>query len=82
MNNYNHGNNENYNRNHHSNHNDDDNDNNYDNDNGDQTIMISQAMYFGELNLRKSWILWKCADLNMSSECQPLPYLCKIEGGR
>ena len=53
MKNYNHSNNENNDRNHHNNHNDDDNDNNYDNDNGDQTIMIFQAMYFGELNFEK-----------------------------
>ena len=32
----------------HNDHNDDDNDNNYDNDNGDQTIMIFEAMDFGE----------------------------------
>ena len=48
MKNYNHGNNKNNDRNHHINHNDDDNDNNYDDDNGDQTIMISQEMHFGE----------------------------------
>ena len=36
------------NRNHHSYHNDYDNDNNFDNDNGDQTMMIFQAMRFGE----------------------------------
>ena len=35
-------------RNHHNDHNDDDNDNNHDNDNGDQTLMILQAMHFGE----------------------------------
>ena len=33
--------------NHHNNYNDD-NDNNYDNDNGNQTIMIFQAIHFGE----------------------------------
>ena len=48
MKHYDHGNNENNDRNHHNNHNDDDNNNNYDNDNGDQTIMIFQAMHFGE----------------------------------
>ena len=35
--------------NHHNDYNDDDNDNSFDNDNGDQTIVIFQAMYFGEL---------------------------------
>ena len=35
-------------RNHHNDHNDDDNDNNFDNDNGDQTILIFQAIHFGE----------------------------------
>ena len=34
--------------NHHNNHNYDVNHNNYDNDNGDQTVMIFQAMHFGE----------------------------------
>ena len=34
--------------NHHNDHNDIDNDNNYDNDNGDQKMMIFQAMHFGE----------------------------------
>ena len=48
MKNYYHGNNENNDRNHHNNHNNDDNDDNYDNDNEDQTIMIFQAMHFGE----------------------------------
>ena len=48
MKNYNHGNNENNDCNHHKNHDDDDNDKNYDNDNGDQTIMIFQAIHFGE----------------------------------
>ena len=48
MKNYYHGNNENNDRNHHNNHNNDDNDENYDNDNGDQTIMIFQAMHFGK----------------------------------
>ena len=46
MKNYHHGNNENNDRNHHNNH--DDNDGNCDNDNGDQTIMIFQAINFGE----------------------------------
>ena len=32
----------------HIDHNDDDNDNNFHNGNGDQTIMILQAMHFGE----------------------------------
>ena len=41
-------NNENNYHNHHNDHNDDDIDNNYDNDNGDQTIIIFQAMHFGE----------------------------------
>ena len=48
MKNYYHGNNENNDRNHHNNHNNGDNDNSYDNDNGDQTIIIFQAMHFGE----------------------------------
>ena len=46
--NYNHDNNRNNDCNQHNDHNDDDNRNNYDNDNGDQTMMIFQAMHFGE----------------------------------
>ena len=47
--NYNHDSNGNNDCNCHNDHNDDDdNDNNYDNDNGDQTIMIFEAMDFGE----------------------------------
>ena len=41
-------NNGNNNHNHHNDYNNDDNDSNYDNDNGDQTIMIVQAIHFGE----------------------------------
>ena len=46
--NYNHGSNGNNDCNRHNDHNDDDNDNNYDNDNGDQAIMIFEALDFGE----------------------------------
>ena len=53
MKNYDHDNNENNDRNHHNNHDDDDNDNNYDNDNGDQIIIIFQAMHSVELNFEK-----------------------------
>ena len=42
-------NNDNNDRNHHNDYNDNDNDNNFDNDNGNQTIVIIQAIHFGEL---------------------------------
>ena len=45
---YNHDSNGNNDCNRHNDHNDDDNDNNYDNDSGDQTIMIFEAVGFGE----------------------------------
>ena len=51
--NYNHDNNGNNACNRHNDHNNDDNGNNYDNDNGDQTIMILQAMHFGESFVRE-----------------------------
>ena len=46
--NYDHDNSKNNDGNNHNDNNDDDNDGNYDNDNGDLTIMIFQAIHFGE----------------------------------
>ena len=60
-------NNENNECNHHNDYNDDDNDNNFDNDNGDQAVVIFQAIHLGELFACKKSEFCECTDPNVAS---------------